>query len=187
MKYYILIIFLISVSNSYSASNCSLENSISPKCYHQRNDSIFNVALIYYGDFWAETDLRRIEPILKKRFAKATSNSIKLAVKHIEVLNFKNKLPVDYQNNGITDPKRLLRLWYYDFVGQHIVNEIYSEIKNTTNIFKKYQDLDAVLAITGAQFEGLGFASGRMSVTEQPQEIAWGLEGGGRVNILSDY
>ena len=56
---------------------CSLTKSMMPLCYHKRNTSELNVALLYYGDFWSLSDLERIEPILKERFEKAVSKGVK--------------------------------------------------------------------------------------------------------------
>ncbi len=166
--------------------SCSLYDSIIPQCYNKRDQSELKVALLYYGDYMTLSDLNRIEPILKDRFYRATGNQISLDIISKKILNFKHALPENYRFNEITDKKRLHRIWYSENVGTQIMNEVYEE-------YKKYESkatidkLDAVAAITGAQFEGLGFASGRVSVTEYPREIAWNADDGGRVDYISDY
>jgi hypothetical protein len=45
--------------------------------------------------------------------------------------------------------------------------------------------LDVIATITGAQFDGLGYAYGRMALTESPREIAWGLSDGGFTEKVS--
>lgn len=176
----------IQASEIFPRSECSLMNSMNPECYHDRNGSFMNVALVYYGDFWKQEDLERLAPILKKRFEIANSHKIKLNILYKEVIPFKHTLPDGYENNGITDKKRLLRLWYYDNIGSKVMQEVHEQIKSRFNQDTIHK-LDAILAVTGAQFQGLGFAYGRVSVTEQPQEIAWALKDKGRTEVLSDY
>lgn len=166
--------------------DCSLNNSMMPLCYHKRDKPILKISLVYYGNHMKMNDLDRIIPILKERFLRANDNNVGLEIISKRVLPYKHKLPSGYQYNEITDKERLQRIWYYDNVGSKIMNEVYLEYKKVEdkNIL---EELDAIVAITGAQFDGLGFASGRVSVTEYPREIAWGLPGGGRVEYPSDY
>jgi hypothetical protein len=166
--------------------SCSISDSMMPKCYHKRDKSELKIALLYYGDYMQMSDLDRIAPILKERFASATGHLVTVDIVSKKILDFKHKLPEDYTFNNITDKKRLQRIWYSENVGTQIMNEVYEQYKKYES--KEVMDqLDAVVAITGAQFEGLGFASGRISVTEYPREIAWGLPDGGRVDYISDY
>jgi hypothetical protein len=44
-----------------------------------------------------------------------------------------------------------------------------------------------LVSIIGAQFDALGFASGRFGITENPMEIDWGLSDGGQVDFVSDF
>lgn len=157
-----------------------------PKCYHKRDSAIFKVALVSYGSNLNITDLRRIEDLLKERFSKATNQLVELDIIVRKVMKLKHDLPQDYTFGNITDPERLHRIWYYDNVGAKIMNEVYEQFKNVTRE-EKLDELDAILTITGAQFDGLGFASGRVSVTESPREIAWALPNGGRVEYPTDY
>jgi len=166
--------------------SCSLADSIMPKCYHKRDKSELKVALIYYGDHMKMSDLERIEPILVDRFAKATGGLVTVKIVEKKILAFKHELPEDYTFNKITDKKRLQRIWYSENVGTQIMNEVYEQYKKFESK-ETLDELDALLAITGAQFEGLGFASGRVSVTEYPREIAWNSDDGGRVEFMSDY
>jgi len=166
--------------------SCSLYDSMIPKCYHKRNDSNLNIALLYYGDYMKQSDLDRIEPILIERFSKATNKAIGVNIVVKKIIPFKQKMPADFSYNGITDKKRLQRIWYYDNVGTQIMNEVYEEYKKVESK-EQLDTLDAIVAITGAQFDGLGFASGRVSVTEYPREIAWASDGGGRVDYISDF
>ena len=166
--------------------DCSLQNSMMPKCYHKRERAVLKIALVYYGDHMNMKDLKRIEPILKERFHIATKKNVEVEVISKEVITYKQRMPEGYEYNNIKDKKRLQRIWYYDNVGAGIMNEVYAEYKKVASE-KVLEELDAIVAITGAQFDGLGFASGRVSVTEYPREIAWATEGGGRVELVSDY
>ncbi len=181
-----LIYLLLILSTLAFSGDCSLKNNMMPKCYHKRSKAELNISLLYYGDYWKLVDLERIEPLLKERFLRATGNRIKLNVLVKKVLSFKQKAPANYKYNNITDKDRLQRIWYYDNVGAGVMKEVYEEYKKVESA-EILDKLDAILAITGAQFDGLGFASGRVSVTEQPREIAWGLEDGGHVEYVTDY
>lgn len=165
---------------------CSLENSMKPLCYHARNEAKLNVSLIYYGRSMDLSDLQRIAPILKERFYKASGKNISLDIVDFKVLDFKYNYPDDFKVKDVTDPARLQRIWYYEKFGAKIMKEVYRDYLEVTDK-KVVRKLDAILAITGAQFDGLGFANGRVSVTEYPQEIAWALPGGGRVRYVNDY
>jgi hypothetical protein len=166
--------------------DCSLKNSIIPKCYHQRDSAVLKVALIYYGNSMKMSDLERIEPILKKRFHEASERNVQIEIIAKKVIKFQKRMPKDFKFKKITDKKRLQRIWYYDNVGTQIMDEVYEEYKKLESD-EVLDELDSIVAITGGQFNGLGFASGRVSVTEYPQEIAWNLDDGGRVEYPSDY
>ncbi len=166
---------------------CSLTSSIKPKCYHKRDAPILNISLIYYGN---ESDmniehLEKIEGLLKERFSKATQQELTLNIQHKAIVPFKHKIPEGYTYNNIEDKKRLQRIWYYDNVGWKINLEMYEEYKRLYP--EQTKTIDVLLTITGAQFDALGLANGRVSTTEYPQEIAWNLPNGGRVNYPTDY
>lgn len=144
------------------------------------------MALLSYGNKLTLEDLKRIEDLLVKRFSIATNGLLDLEVISKKKLKFKHALPHDYKFKKIEDKERLHRIWYYENIGVRVLKEIYREYKavETDEIMNQ---LDMVLSITGAQFEGLGGAIGRITATEYPREIAWGAPGGGRVDFVSDY
>lgn len=184
-----LIAMIACIGLSYGgviAKRCSLNNSMTPDCYHKRNSATLKVAMVYYGAGMDIDHLRRIIPILKSRFLKANGNNLSLDIVDLKVMPFKFTPPSSFKVPNISDPSRIHRIWYYENVGHKIMKEIYTEYKKKTPK-KLMDDLDVILSITGAQFDGLGFASGRVSTTEYPQEIAWALTDGGRVNYPSDY
>ena len=160
--------------------------------YAKREMAKIRVGLVYYGRYWAQKDLRRVAPLLEKRFALATSNEITLEVVYTDVLDYKNKIEnfPDYSPKGtateITDKARRQRLWYYDNIGGRILGEAYEEFKKTPQGKENYPKVDALLVVSGAQFDALGLAHGRVAVTEQPREIAWCLASGGRTEYVSD-
>lgn len=168
------------------AKRCSLNNSMIPDCYHKRDSAALKVAVVYYGSSMDIQHLKRVSSILKTRFLKANANNIALDIVDLKVMPFKQFPPNNFKVPNVTDPNRIHRIWYYENIGAKIMNEIYSEYKKITPR-KLMDNLDVILSITGAQFDGLGFASGRVSTTEYPQEIAWALPDGGRVNYPSDY
>lgn len=159
-----------------------LSQTMMPKTYIKRSKPILNVALVYYGDFYKDEDLNRVEKLYKERFFLATDSAISINVVWKRILPFKYQLIdyPEYRQQYVTDPERLQRLWYYDNVGAKVMKEVYDQLN------KELKELDALVIITGAQFDGLGFASGRVAVTENPMEIAWGLSDGGSVEIQSD-
>lgn len=160
---------------------------MSPDFYKKREQAIYNVALVYYGDYWNESDMQRIAPLLKERFSIATDGAIELNIAYTAALSYKHKISdyPDYTSGDVTDRSRLQRLWYYDNVGGAVLSEVYEEFKKSS-LGAYYKDLDALLVVSGAQYDALGFANGRVAITEQPREVAWGLPGGGRVDVVSD-
>ncbi len=177
-----LMSLLLSVTLAFAQKDDDLSQNSMPKFYAKRAKPILNAAFVYYGDFYSEEDLDRVEALLKERFYLATDKAISLNVVMKKVIPFKHQLSdfPDYRQDYVTDPERLQRLWYYDNVGMAVVNEVYQQVKGDL------KSIDTLLVVTGAQFDALGFASGRVAVTENPMEIAWGLPDGGRVEIQSD-
>ena len=159
-----------------------LSQTMMPKTYIKRSKPILNVALVYYGDFYQDEDLDRVEKLYKERFFLATDKAVSINVAWKRIIPFKYQIIdfPEYRQNYVTDPERLQRLWYYDNVNAKVMKEVYDQLSS------ELKSLDALVIITGAQFDGLGFASGRVAVTENPMEIAWGLEDGGHVEIQTD-
>lgn len=190
MKNIILVATAVLLSSvSYAKrlnKNCSLAYFMKPKCYHKRSKPVLKVALINYGETMKLDDLNRISHVLKKRFEKANDNLIQLEIIEKMVLPYKQKLPAKFEYNGIKDKARLHRIWYYENVGASVMSEVYYEYRKAST-WKVLNKLDAILVVTGAQFNGLGFASGRVSVTEYPREIAWALPAKGSTEYPSDY
>lgn len=184
MKFLIGLLFMttLAIAQQVQPPADDLSQTSMPKTYLKRTQPVLNAALVYYGEFYSEEDLARVAALLTKRFYLATDKSISLNVAIKKVIPFKHQLAdyPEYRQDYVTDPERLQRLWYYDNVGYKIVNEVYAQVKGD---LKK---LDTLLIVTGAQFDALGFASGRVAITENPMEIAWGLSDGGRVEIQSD-
>ena len=82
----------------------------------------------------------------------------------------------------MTDIVRLQRLWHYNNVGAKVLEEV----RASSNLENDIKKVDALLIVTGAQYDALGFASGRVAVTENPMEIAWALLDGRRVEMVTD-
>lgn len=184
----LLIALLLLISSFAFAKDDNLEKGMKPKFYSKREKAILNIAFVYYGDYYKEEDMERVQDLLRKRFALATQGHVTLNVAIRTILPFKNQLIdfPEYRQQYVTDPERLQRLWYYDNVGGRIVTEVYEQIKAHPTLKPSLKSLDSIVIVTGAQFDALGFASGRVAVTENPMEIAWGLKDGGRVEIQSD-
>ena len=166
----------------------TLADVMDPSTYIPRSDATLNIALVDYGQEHTPEDLIRIKALLEKRFYQATDSLIKLNVAITTNIPYRNLISShpEYQLPNITDPARLQRLWYYDFVNENIMQEIYDVVKTSLSIGPSLAGLDAVATITGAQFDGLGFADGRIAVTESPREIAWALPDGGTTEIVTD-
>lgn len=172
--------------SSLSAAPITLADKIDPPTYIARANPVLNVALLDYGQEQTPIQMAEIKALLEKRFYLATNKMIRLNISLVKSLPYKYQLKnyPNYTNGIITDPARLQRLWYYDFVNGKILTEVY-------DVFKKSESravvsrLDVIATVTGAQFDGLGFAYGRVGVTESPREIAWGLPDGGRTEMIS--
>lgn len=171
-----------------TALNDNLSVGMMPKFYKKRSSPVLNIGLLYYGDHYTDEGFAQVQELLERRFEDATNGMLKLNVIFRAILPFKNQIQnfPDYKQDHVTDMKRLQRLWYYDNKDMSVVNEIYQEAKSHNLYGKDFSQIDALAVVTGAQFNGLGFASGRVAITENPMEIAWGLEGGGSVEVQSD-
>jgi hypothetical protein len=159
---------------------------MSPKCYHKRRKPILKVALIHYGHSMSKEDLNRIAPLLIKRFSLATNSLVEIDIVDKKIIPLKQKMPAHYRNAKIKDPKRLHRLWYYDKMNTKVIKEVYEVYKNLA-ANEVIEQLDVILATTSAQFDSLGFANGRVSITEYPMEVFWNDESGGRTEYPTDY
>lgn len=146
-----------------------------------------------YGANMTTADVQRVEKLYKERFDLSTDGKI-----HLEVID---RIAVDLApgtrdltelRNKIkgTDSQRandrLTRLWYYYNSDLHkITAEIQSELLKA-GMKSALDAADAVLVLSGPQFEGIGIATGGYALTEQPSEIAWGLADGGATEINTD-
>jgi hypothetical protein len=166
----------------------SLTYGYAPEKYRSRPEAVYNVALLYYGNSLDKNYLDRLAPKLISRFNLATQDVLKLNVVLTKQINFLHPKPTELNPNfpAITDFDRLHRLWYYDHVNSNIMLEIHKVAIKDQDILSVVSKLDAILAVTGAQFEGLGYANGRIAVTENPREIAWGASDGGTTQYESD-
>lgn len=166
----------------------NLSVTMMPKFYMKHKEPVLNVALVYYGDYYDMEDLNRIQPMLEERFNQATGETLKMKVLAKAVLGFKHKIEnyPEYTQPYVTDVERLQRLWYYDNKGPNVLKEVWDEVKASPGKEVDLSQLDALLVVTGAQFDALGFASGRVAITENPMEIAWGLQDGGKVEYVTD-
>jgi hypothetical protein len=169
-------------------TDTDLVQGMFPNLYKKRDAPILNIGLVYYGSYYQAADLERIQELLEKRWNISTDQALKLKTVFKSVIPFKNNLLnfPDYSQKEVTDPERLQRLWYYDNVGAGILEEVYKQVKSSEELKGDLANIDALVIVTGAQFEALGFASGRIAATENPMEIAWGVPGGGRVEFVSD-
>lgn len=187
MKNLLLLLALLFSSFSFAADD-SLANNMKPMRYKKRTEPVLNVALVYYGDYYKMEDLDRIQPMLEERFFKGTGSALKMKVLYKAVIPFKHQISnyPEYTQPYVTDIERLQRLWYYDNVGAKVVQEVWELIRKNPQYGINLTTLDSVLVVSGAQFDALGFASGRVAITENPREIAWGLRDGGRVDYITD-
>lgn len=165
-----------------------LESTIDPTNYIKKDGGAeINIALVYYGDFWGEEDLERIAPVLERRFSVATDGAVRLNILYKETMNFKHRLEdlPKFEYGHLTDKSMLQRVWYAEHLGPHVLSEGYDEFKKTSLGKKHYKNLDAILMITGAQYEGLSMQVGKVAATEQPREIAWATKGA-RTYVVPD-
>lgn len=166
----------------------NLADKMNPPKFISRKQAIYNVALVDYGKEHTSGQLSQIKELLEKRFYLATNKMLKVNVTLIKSIPYQFNIAnyPKYTNGQITDPKRLQRLWYYDNVGAKILQEVYNNVIKAVP-YQSVAKLDALAIVTGAQFDGLGYAYGRVAVTESPREIAWGLADGGYTEPLDDY
>lgn len=183
----LFLLLLASLAWSATAlSQQTLVDVINPQNYLARSKPEINVALVDYGQEQSASQLTKIKTLLESRFYLATNKMLRLNVVLTKSIPYQyniNRYP-DYRQPYVTNKKRLQRLWYYDHVNGNIITEIYKNVKATTSasVLKK---IDVIASVTGAQFDGLGIAYGRLGVTESPREIAWNLSNGGYTEVVS--
>lgn len=179
-----LVCFTITVQALAAAK--TLADQIDPQTYFARNSPVLNIALIDYGREHTPNQLTDIKNLLEQRFYLATNKMLQLKVNLVKSLPYKHQLInyPSYTKANITDPQRLQRLWYYDFVNAGILSEVYEAVIQTESP-RRLDNIDAIATVTGAQFDGLGYAYGRVGVTESPREIAWGLPDGGYTDFVT--
>jgi hypothetical protein len=167
---------------NFHPSDNSLAKHNKPAFYKKRSEPVINIALVYYGDYYSEEDLARVKDLLEKRFHLATDKALSVNTVMSRVIPFKHQLIdyPDYKQEFVTDPERLQRLWYYDNLGAKVIMEVYEQVQT------EMEDIDFLLIISGAQFNAIGFANGRVGITENPMEIAWARPNGGSVEYASD-
>ena len=178
-----LIYFAINVQALTSFK--TLADQIDPQTYFPRSSPTLNIALIDYGGEHTPIQLAEIKNLLEQRFYLATNKMLQLKVNLVKSIPYKYQLKdyPAYTKANITDPKRLQRLWYYDFVNAGILSEVYEAVRQSETP-RQLKFIDAIATVTGAQFNGLGYAYGRVGVTESPREIAWGLSDGGFTDFV---
>jgi hypothetical protein len=166
----------------------SLAVTLMPKFYKKRKDAVLDIGLVYYGDYYTMDDLSRVQDLLEERFFKATGEALRINTVSKAIIPFNTKIEdhPEFQQEYITEIERLQRLWYYDNVGMGVAKEVHGILQKDTREID-LEDIDVLVVVTGAQFEALGFASGRVAVTENPMDIAWGPENqGGWVEFVTD-
>lgn len=166
----------------------SIAITMSPKFYKKRTEAVFNIGLINYGELYTDEQLEAIQNLLEDRFEQATNSLIKVNVLFRAILPYKHQIKdyPTYTQPHVTEIERLQRLWYYDNKNMSVINEVYTTAKSHDLYGKDFSKLDGLAIITGAQFDGLAFAAGRLAIIENPTESAWNLEGGGQSELLSN-
>ncbi len=165
--------------------DCSVNGGLHARCYDARPTPELRVALVYYGEYWTPSDLVRFEAFLQTRFLEMTKQVVSLKVVGSRTIPFRYKMRRGYQYNQITDPARLQRIWYWQSIGTSVGEEIYYEYLND-EVASTWENIDLILAVTGAQFDGAGLGASAVVAVEHPRENAWGLEDGGSVDLLTD-
>lgn len=181
-----LYVMLLKKYGATETRDCTIKYRLNPNCYHKRDKPVLNISLVHYGSKMDLAHLTKIEKLLKERFYLATQQNISLNIISKTIIPLNKSLPSDFRVEGITKKDQLLRIWYYENVGGKVLNEIYDEFKKVSSI-DELETVDAVLATTEAQFDGLALASGRFSVTEYPGENGWSNGDGGNTSYMNDY
>ncbi|HTL10929.1 MAG TPA: M66 family metalloprotease [Bdellovibrionota bacterium] len=171
----------------------SLLESSRPGYFKARTSPVVNAIVIHYGSAVTETDLRRAGALLATRFSESTQGAFQLNVLDYRVVPLKvmdrNLDEIAKEIPGTDDkktPERLTRLWYYYHSPGSIADEVRGEMARIPDLAASMRQADAVLVLSEPQFEGLGYADGAYGITEQPQEIAWGGQGGGWTEFQTD-
>jgi hypothetical protein len=185
-----LLIPLLFALNARAAPDCSMASGPRPACFHSRLDPVIKVLFVAYGSNVQTADLLRIEKLFKERFESATENRIRvefvdrgiidLPARERDLTEVRAAIRGDDSRRTL---ERLIRIWYYHhFEYEQLTEELHSVLRDS-GLAPALAESDIVLALSGPQFEGLGYADGGMGLVEQPNEIAWGaLDGGSTVS-----
>lgn len=128
--------------------------------------------------------LEDLSVLFEKRFLAATSGLLTGKVQRKFIVPLK-KMDRDLESirahiGGPEEKKtraRLERLWYY-YSDTPLPREIFNELLDREGP-EVLEGIDGILVISSPQFDGIGFASGALAVTEYPTEIAWKSSDGG--------
>jgi hypothetical protein len=188
MKKLLCLLMVLGASHLF-AQNTTLADKMNPEHYLPHQSAKLNVLLVYYGTEFDRSYLERITPLLEERFYQAADHLIELKVVKKLVLPYKfmNEFKEDFEDYPhVVDEDARRRLWYVENVRGGITTEVYKAIKSKYGA-EYLKDIDNIGIITGAQFNGQGLTFGRVSVTENPREIAWGKASTHKTLEVNDY
>lgn len=172
-----------------NAPECSLDKGYKRLCFKARDNNELKVLFVQYGKDIATGDLYNLSNQMVE----------KLNAKLGSVFQFDNLglVNVDYEvsdeqiaklreNPKIAsfERERLKRLYsYYEVKGNRgvITDNVHQALLENPSMVAKLQKADLIFVFSNAQFEGLGYSIGNMTVLKYPTEIGWETEGGGRV------
>lgn len=154
-----------------------------PKCFAKRSEPTLKVLLLHYGSAMTTQDLLRVGELFKERVHKTTEENLQVEITGaitiplgLNPTDFSEVLTHIKGERSDRSPARLRRLWYYYNRGVNVIADAYQAVKNIPEYREKLRGVDSLLITTEAQFNGLGFASGRVAIMAYPTEVAWALD-----------
>ncbi len=166
------------------------DNSVNTVCFSPRTDKVITAVVVQYGNYLNKNELEQYTQTIIKRFDIATDGLVSLKIiasvsiplpKH-DTAVISKKLP------WIKEKDRLNGLWYYyNNSGLSTVGGEIFEASMKSTIAQYVKKADAIISLTEAQFEALGFQDQRVLVTEQPTQIAWERKNNNKIEKNSEW
>ncbi len=166
------------------------DNSLNTVCFTPRTDKVITAVVVQYGNYLSKNELERYAQTIIKRFDVATDglveleiiDSVSVPLPNHDTSAIAKKLP------WIKEKNRLNGLWYYyNNSGLGTIGGEIFEASMKSAIAPNAKKADAIISLTEAQFEGLGFQDQRVLVTKQPSQIAWERKNNNKIEKNSEW
>jgi predicted Zn-dependent protease len=175
--------------NSGDKTECSLAKDYKRLCFKAKDNNELNVFFAQYGSDIPAGELynlsnQMIEKLNNKLGSIFKFNNLGIVSVDFDVTDEQIAKLKENPKIANFERERLKRLYsYYEVVGNRgvITDNVHQGLLENPSMVAKLKKADLIFVFSNAQFEGLGYTIGNMTVLKYPTEIGWETEGGGRV------